>query len=219
MNYLRLYAGAAVAALVATSAFAQTATTGGMSAGMQPQGATPSGAMQGGMTPGETAPGGGMTGMAPQGAPAAGGAFTPITPSPSSNIIQELTASGQFGTLLSVLATTNLTSLVATHPNITLIAPTDAAFAALPPGQLDTLKKNPQQLQALLTYHLIGAKIAESDVKGHAAGQVQTVANKQVTIDGTATPIKINDASVLQGGVTASNGVIWVVDKVLTPPA
>jgi uncharacterized surface protein with fasciclin (FAS1) repeats len=158
------------------------------------------------MTPGATT-GGTMAG------------FTPVQPVPGANIIATLKASGEFTKLLAALEATNLTSLIATHPNLTLFAPTDAAFAALPPGQLDTLMKSPAQLQAILTYHLVATSIKESDVKGHSAGKVQAADNKQLTIDGSGPSLKVNDATVLQSPVTATNGYIYPIDKVLTPPA
>ena len=227
MKIDRLFAGVAVAALVATSAYAQARSGAGGAQTSPYQQQVPSGTTT--EPPTSTTPpsatGEPPTAESPSAEPptagpstaGAAGAFTPIVPSPASDIITELKSSGEFTTLLAVLNTTNLTNLVATHPNLTLLAPTDAAFAALPPGQLDALKKNPVQLQALLTYHLIGAKVPATDVKGHAAGKVMTVAKKNVTIDGSSTPIKVNDATVLQAGVPAANGVIYVVDKVLTP--
>jgi uncharacterized surface protein with fasciclin (FAS1) repeats len=199
MQIDRLLAGAAVATLMATSAFAQSGSTPSSNA-------TPPAADQASptATPGAAAP-----------APAA---QTIITPSATSDIVAEMKSAGQFNTLVALLTQDGLASLVQAQPNITLIAPTDAAFAALPPGQLDALKKDPAQLRALLTYHLIAAKVTEDQVKGHAAGKVMTAASKAVTIDGSVTPIKINDATVLQAA-TASNGVVFVVDKVLTPTA
>ena len=145
--------------------------------------------------------------------------FTPIRPMAGSNIIATLQASGEFTKLLAALQATNLTSLISTHPNLTLFAPTDAAFAELPPGQLDTLMKSPQQLQAILTYHLVATTIRPSDVQGHAAGPVPAADKKQLTVDGSGSTIKVNDAAVLQPGVMASNGVIYPINKVLTPPA
>ncbi len=238
MPFQRLLAGAAVAALTAGPALAQTG--GSMSAGsMQPSspnGASsmqsPSGAAQpyaappttggmaqpdsGNMTSGSMA-GGGMAGGG-MGA-MSGGGFTPIRPMPSSNIIATLTASGEFTKLLAALQATNLTTLISTHPNLTLFAPTDAAFAALPPGQLDMLMKSPQQLQAILTYHLVATTLKPADILGHAAGKVPTAAKKSLNVDGSGPTIKVDTASVLQPGVTASNGIIYPIDKVLTPPA
>jgi uncharacterized surface protein with fasciclin (FAS1) repeats len=147
--------------------------------------------------------------------------YRPIVPSATANIIAELTSAGKFTILLKALTAANLSTLIASHPNLTLIAPTDAAFAALPASKVAMLMDpaNAAQLQALLTYHLINAKVTAADVEHHAAGPVPTVANKPVTFDGSGPILKINDATVLQSGVPASNGTIYVVDKVLTPPA
>ena len=74
-------------------------------------------------------------------------------------------------------------------------------------------------MQAILTYHLVAASLPEGDIKGHAASKVPTAAKKSITIDGSGPTIKVNDARVLQPGVTASNGIIYPIDKVLMPPA
>ncbi len=208
MKIDRLLAGAAVATLMATSAFAQS-------------GSTPSPTTQAAPTQAAGATTGAATGADQSATPAAQAPAeqTIITPAAGANIVTELKSAGQFTTLLKLLDADGLTAVIQTHPGLTLIAPTDSAFAALPPGQLDTLKKDPTQLRALLTYHLIAAQMSAEQVKGHAAGKVATAAGKDVTIDGSGAPIKINDANVIQSSVPASNGVIYVVDKVLTPTA
>jgi uncharacterized surface protein with fasciclin (FAS1) repeats len=214
MKIDRLLAGAAVATLMATSAFAQSGSTPSPTTSAAPtttSGAPAAAAAQ----PGSTTADQSATAAAP-----AVAEQTIITPAAGSNIIAELKSAGQFTTLLKLLDTDGLTAVIQTHPDLTLIAPTDAAFAALPAGQLDSIKKDPAQLRALLTYHLIAAKVTPGQVKGHAAGKVMTADNnKEVSIDGSGSPIKINDANVIQSGVPASNGTIYVVDKVLTPTA
>ena len=241
MPDFRLLAGAAAAALTAGSALAQTGGATGYGAATQPTAPTGSGMMQSpstaaqpyapppttggvaqpsnGGTTGGGMSGGSMSGGAMSGGAMGGGGFTPIRPMAGSNIIATLQASGEFTKLLAALQATNLTGLISTHPNLTLFAPTDAAFAQLPPGQLDTLMKSPEQLQAILTYHLVATTIRPADVQGHAAGPVPAANNKQLTVDGSTATIKVNDAAVLQPGVIASNGVIYPINKVLTPPA
>ena len=144
-----------------------------------------------------------------------------IAPDPSADIVANLKASGQFTTLLKALDASGLTSLLQdkTHA-FTLFAPTDAAFAALPPGALDTLLKpaNSAQLQQVIAYHVVATKLAAAQVAGHAATPFPTAINKPLTIDGASTPIKVNDANVIQAAAPASNGVIYVIDKVLTAP-
>ena len=89
---------------------------------------------------------------------------------PSGDIIATLTAAGQFKTLLKALDATNLTSVLKGKGPLTLFAPTDAAFAAMPPGQLAALMgaSPPADLQKLLIYHIINAKVDDSKIKGRA---------------------------------------------------
>jgi uncharacterized surface protein with fasciclin (FAS1) repeats len=141
----------------------------------------------------------------------------PATLAPHGDIADTLKASGQFTILTKALDQTNLTQVLKSPGPLTVIAPTDAAFQALPAGALDNLMKpeNAQQLQSLLTYHVINAAAPLSKVEG-TKGSVATVNGAKVVIDGSGTPIKFNDADVTATSTT-SNGSIYVVDKVLTP--
>jgi uncharacterized surface protein with fasciclin (FAS1) repeats len=153
---------------------------------------------------------------APPAAPAPAGAAT-VNITPSGDIIQTLTASGQFKTLLKALDATNLTGVLKTPGPLTLFAPTDAAFAAMPAGQLDQLMnaKPPTGLQQLLVYHIINAKVDESKIKG-TKGPIPSAEQKPLYVDGTTTPPTVDGANIVQS-VDVSNGVIHVVDKVLSP--
>jgi uncharacterized surface protein with fasciclin (FAS1) repeats len=137
---------------------------------------------------------------------------------PSGDIIATLTASGQFTTLLKALDATNLTAVLKGKGPLTIFAPTDSAFAALPPGQLDTLMSAspPADLQKLLIYHIINARVDSTKIKG-AKGPIVTVAGAPVYIDGSGAQAKVNDADIVQSDVIVSNGVIHVIDKVLSP--
>jgi uncharacterized surface protein with fasciclin (FAS1) repeats len=65
---------------------------------------------------------------------------------------------------------------------------------------------------------VVNAKIAADQVIGHTSAPVATVVNKPITLDGLKDGIKVNDAVVLQAAAPASNGVIYVIDKVLMAP-
>ena len=134
------------------------------------------------------------------------------------DIVATAKASGQFTTFLKAAEATNLTSLLKDNKNLTVFAPTDAAFAALPAGELDKLMlpENKAQLQKVLIYHVINAKVPASEFKG-ATRKAATVAGPSVELAGGAT-LKVNDAEITQADVMATNGVIHVVDKVLMPP-
>ena len=159
---------------------------------------------------------------APAAAPApdapAAPAFRPIAP--AGDILATLQASGQFTTFLKAAQATNLTTILQKQPNITVLAPPDSAFAAMPQAQLDYLMQpaHVADLQKLVTYHLINAKLPSTEIKGHAATAVPSVAGAPVTLDGSGAAIKANDAEVIQPDVMATNGVIQVISKVLIPP-
>lgn len=134
------------------------------------------------------------------------------------DLIDTATASGQFTTFLKAVSAVNLTSVLKTNQNLTLFAPTDAAFAALPAGELDKLMlpENGPLLQKVLTYHLINAKVDSTKIKG-AKGEVKSVEGSPLLLDGSGAQPKVDDANILQTDVIASNGVLHVVDKVLLP--
>jgi uncharacterized surface protein with fasciclin (FAS1) repeats len=152
----------------------------------------------------------------PAAAPAAAPAMS-MTIAPAGDIADTLKASGQFTILVKALDASNLTSVLKTAGPLTILAPTDAAFNALPAGQLANLLKieNAAQLQSLLTYHLINAGVPTSKIQG-SKGPITTVAGTPVQIDGTGATIMVNDASVV-GHAAVSNGDIYAIDKVLTP--
>jgi uncharacterized surface protein with fasciclin (FAS1) repeats len=134
------------------------------------------------------------------------------------DLIQTAQASGQFSTFLKAVSSVNLTSVLKTNQNLTLFAPTDAAFAALPADQRDKLMapENGPLLQKVLTYHLINAKVDSSKIKG-AKGEVASVEGSPLMLDGSGATPMVDGANIVQADVMASNGVLHVVDKVLLP--
>lgn len=148
--------------------------------------------------------------------PAATAAATPVEA--KGDLVETAKASGQFTTFIKALDATNLTSVLKTNQNLTLFLPTDAAFAALPAGELDKLMlpENGPQLQKVLTYHLINAKVDSSKIKG-AKGEVKSVEGSALTLDGSGATPMVDGATIVQADVMASNGVLHVVDKVLLP--
>lgn len=148
----------------------------------------------------------------------------PIAPAPTvkaaGDIVSTARASGEFKTFLKAAEATNLTGLLQKTQNITVFAPTDAAFAALPPGELDKLMlpENKAELQKLLVHHIVNARLPSDKFAG-AKGPVPTVAGDNLQIDGSAQPVKVDGADIVQADVMASNGVLHVVDKVLAPGA
>jgi uncharacterized surface protein with fasciclin (FAS1) repeats len=155
-------------------------------------------------------------------APSAPAATAPVAPSPhlraAGDMVATLRGSGDFSILVKALDDTNLSGVLKTTPNLTLFAPTDEAFHALPPTQLSQLlaPKNAALLQKVLTYHLVHLDLDTSKFKG-TKGPVETVEKSKLQIDGSGEPMMVNNADIIQADVHTTNGVIHVVDKVLIP--
>ena len=139
------------------------------------------------------------------------------TIAPAGDLVETLKASGQFTVLIKALDQTGLTPVLKTNKNLTVFAPTDSAFAALPATELERLMNpdNAAELQGVLVYHVINASVDSDKVKG-AKGPVKTVAGSDVLLDGSGAVITANSAKVLQADVRATNGILHVVDHVLT---
>jgi uncharacterized surface protein with fasciclin (FAS1) repeats len=101
----------------------------------------------------------------------------------------------------------------------TVFAPTDAAFAKLPAGTVDTLLKpeSKAKLTAILTYHVVAGKVIAADVV--KLKQAKTVNGAMVAVKVDGGNVMINNAKVTTADIEASNGVIHVIDTVLLPPS
>lgn len=152
---------------------------------------------------------------APAGAPAQSVAPA-ATPAANGDLVQTAQAAGQFTTLLKAADATGLTPVLKRPGTLTVFAPTDAAFAALPPGELDRLMADKAALQSVLLGHVVNTAAPSSSLKGKK-GTVQNGAGQSLTVDGSGDQLKVNNATVVQADIRASNGIIHVVDKVIMP--
>jgi len=155
--------------------------------------------------------------VAQEAAPAQTETATAETPAASS-VIDVLKSSGQFTTLLSALDAAQLTDTLATRPAVSIFAPTDAAFAALPEAERTRLldPANAAELRQVLLYHVIVADVTPDQIQGRKGG-VPTAAESQVLLDGTGEAIKADNATVVSAELDASNGAIFPIDQVLNP--
>jgi uncharacterized surface protein with fasciclin (FAS1) repeats len=143
---------------------------------------------------------------------AAAVAYKPIAP--AGNVRATLEASGQFSKFLAAVDKTGLGAFLVGEQALTYLVPTDTAFDTLP-NLAAMMEANPAtDLQRVLLKHIINAKVAPEQVNG-AKGPVPTVGQVSVEIDGSVTPMKIDQAVVLQNDVQATNGVIYVIDRTL----
>jgi uncharacterized surface protein with fasciclin (FAS1) repeats len=137
----------------------------------------------------------------------------------ASNTVVDVAVSNQdFSTLVAALKAADLVDALKGPGPFTVFAPTNAAFAALPPGALDDLLKpeNKAKLQAVLKYHVIPARIESSALAGKKLTSPATLQGGTLAIDATR-GVNVAGANVVSADVRAGNGVIHVIDKVLLP--
>jgi uncharacterized surface protein with fasciclin (FAS1) repeats len=141
----------------------------------------------------------------------------------SSKTVVDIAASNpDFSTLAKAVDAAGLTGTLAGAGPFTVFAPTNEAFAKLPAGTPASLLKpeNKEQLSAILTYHVVPAKVMAADV---TPGTVKTVNGAELTINVDGSNVLITDgqgntAKVVKTDIEASNGVVHVIDAVLLPP-
>ena len=134
----------------------------------------------------------------------------------SMDIVDTAVSAGSFETLAAALTAADLIDTLKGEGPFTVFAPTDAAFAALPEGTVETLLKpeNRDQLVKILTYHVVPGKVMSSDlVDGMKA---TTVMGEDITVSLTD-GVSINKAAVVTADIETSNGVIHVIDSVILP--
>ncbi|MFZ5718273.1 MAG: fasciclin domain-containing protein [Pseudomonadota bacterium] len=139
------------------------------------------------------------------------------------DLVDTLKLSGQFKTFVGGIDATNLTGLLKTNKNLTVFAPTDAAFAAMPADQLAKLKADKTAMQKFVLMHVVNAPIDSTKMKG-AKGPVPSGAGDQILLDGSAEDgtLKVDGATIVQADVRTASGLLHVVDHVLvegTPAA
>ncbi len=147
---------------------------------------------------------------------------TPPGPGASDNQGKNLLAlaesNASFTTLTKALKAAGLTGALQGKDNLTIFAPTDAAFAKLPPDALQELLKpdNKEVLLKILTYHVVTGKLLSTDLK---SGEVKSLEGGTINVKvDPATGVTVNDAKVTQADITGSNGVIHAIDQVILPP-
>jgi len=130
------------------------------------------------------------------------------------DIVDTAVAAGSFKTLAAALEAADLVGTLKGEGPFTVFAPTDEAFAKLPPGTVDALLKDKEKLTKVLTYHVVPGKVMAADVV--KVKEAMTVAGLAAPIDATD-GVKVAGASVVKTDILCSNGVIHVIDSVMLP--
>lgn len=147
-------------------------------------------------------------------------AFTAGTAS-AATIVETAQSAGNFKTLLAAAEAAGLVGALSGPGPITVFAPTDEAFAKLPAGTVEDLLKpeNKDKLAAILSYHVIpGALTADKvPMEKTAVETLKTSGDKTIDVQRSADGVTVDTAKVVTADISASNGVIHVIDSVILP--
>jgi len=131
------------------------------------------------------------------------------------DIVEVATAAGDFNTLLAAVTAADLVETLESEGPFTVFAPTDEAFAQIPPEQLSALLADKEALTQVLLYHVVPGKVEAAQVVELTSAQ--TASGQNVTIQVVDGGVKIDGANVVATDIAASNGVIHVIDQVILP--
>jgi uncharacterized surface protein with fasciclin (FAS1) repeats len=130
------------------------------------------------------------------------------------DIVDIAAGNADFETLVAAVKAAGLVDTLKGPGPFTVFAPTDDAFAKLPPGTVEGLLADKAALTKVLTYHVVAGKVTSTQVAG--LDRATTLAGQDVRID-TSSGVTIDDARVIIPDLEATNGVIHVIDTVLLP--
>lgn len=137
-------------------------------------------------------------------------------------LFEAVTANPELTTFAQAVISARLDETLNSTANITVLAPTEAAFAAVPPEQLQALLADSAQLTATLVHHVVPGRLGPDDL----AGTHTTLNNDELTVEGVgeaftipagATLLHAAAATVLCGNLQTANATVYLIDQVLTP--
>ena len=135
----------------------------------------------------------------------------------SADIVDTAVTAGDFNTLVAAVQAADLADTLKGDGPFTVFAPTDEAFAKLPPGTVEALLKpeNKEKLQAILLYHVVPGKVMAAEVVG--MNSAKTAGGQSVPISQKDGGVYVDNAKVIKTDIVCSNGVIHVIDTVIMP--
>ncbi|TPE40585.1 fasciclin domain-containing protein [Pontibacter mangrovi] len=135
---------------------------------------------------------------------------------PSKNIVQNISSDSNLQTLAAALRQAGLVNTLNGSGPYTIFAPTNDAFKAMPEDELEKLMEasNKDQLAALLKNHVVAGKLTAADLTEGTT--LKTLGGQQLNVTAKGDDIMVNGAKVVQADAMSQNGVIHIVEKVLT---
>ncbi|PSF39022.1 fasciclin [Aphanothece hegewaldii CCALA 016] len=131
------------------------------------------------------------------------------------DILETVANTANLTNLARTLQTTELVDMLKTPGPFTVFAPTDEAFAQLTERKLDFLLEDQEKLKRIIAYHLAFGDVRTEDLR--QIDEVMTVEGSIIAVEIDDQQIKLNDANVITSEKVVDNGVIYLVDRVLTP--
>jgi len=132
-------------------------------------------------------------------------------------IVEIAAGNADFSTLVAALEAAGLVDALSGEGPFTVFAPTNDAFAQLPAGTLEMLllPENKEKLVAILTYHVVPGKVMAADVV--TLTEADSLEGDAISITVSDGNVMVDSANVVKTDIEASNGVIHVIDAVITP--
>ncbi len=119
-------------------------------------------------------------------------------------------------TLVTAVKKAGLVDTLNNAKDITVFAPTNEAFKKIPKADLAKVLANKDQLTKILTYHVVGEKVTQSEL---SKGSFKTLEGSKLTTSGSGTTYKVNGtAKIVCGNVHTANATVYLIDSVLMPP-
>jgi uncharacterized surface protein with fasciclin (FAS1) repeats len=136
----------------------------------------------------------------------------------SPSIAEVAMSTGMHNTLVAALKAADLANMLMEPGSYTVFAPTDAAFAKLPAGTVESLLRpeNKGKLISVLQYHVVPGRVNATQVMGMTSAR--SVSGQPLTISVMGDRVMISGANVVKADVMANNGIVHVIDTVLLPP-
>ena len=132
------------------------------------------------------------------------------------SVADTIAAEPQLSTLNRLVVKAGLTDTLKGTGPFTIFAPSNEAFSKVAAKTMDELGNNPAELKAVLSYHVVPGKFMAADVKN---GTIKTVNGANVALSKAGEFVTIEEAMVQTADISATNGVVHVIDSVLIPPA
>jgi uncharacterized surface protein with fasciclin (FAS1) repeats len=131
------------------------------------------------------------------------------------SVTDTIAAQSELSTLNGLVSKAGLSDTLKAGGPYTVFAPTNAAFAKVPAKTMDALAHDPAKLKAVLAYHVVPGKVMAADVKN---GNAKTVNGANVALSKAGEFVTVEEAMVQTADISATNGVVHIVDAVLIPP-